>query len=519
MNNYFVAVGGTGQQVALDYLRLTHLCGIEPANIIIVDSDITADKDKYCIIDRINEFKISDGLFMCKPIPDIFDEKDKTFSDIFKVKNHDQNVLIEGVLSLFFRKNELEHTDISKGMFGIPREGATAIISKLILDMKESHEQKKAKKRENVYITIKELIGKINGDSRIVICGSVCGGTGAGGVPRVSGFIKKEKREQLSEKNEIDKMKIVILDFLEWFKIQDDGKKIKDVFKNEEEGEKEEKEDIFKDNRNLNNVLKDNASSGVFYLKNELANDVEACVFFGLENLLIVDPQNIGSQQEKRHLITLLAAITANNSFNSPLEKNKDGEMTLSIFPDKNSFYGYVIPDTGLTPDDIDVNLPEDKEVTIGQIIESFKVFVEFLKFTKNYFESGPPKFSFTPWYVIPNNLRKVLNRKAIKKELLVEKIEEKIVFCEKIIAISFTNKNKKDEKGWFTELCDKSSETDPGTFKFDNKKIKEPSLILKMPVFSKCIESLSFEGKKEDEIVDQIIKGIRITINSKFLK
>jgi len=65
-----------------------------------------------------------------------------------------------------------------------------------------------------------------------------------------------------------------------------------------------------------------------------------------------------------------------------------------------------------MTPAQIKVNLPDGEkviEVGLDNIMKMANATVDFLKSFENYITDGPPGFSFTPWLVVPENLRKAI--------------------------------------------------------------------------------------------------------------
>ena len=65
MSNFFVAVGGTGQMVALAYFRLAKLCGFKKsAYTYIMDSDIDGD-----VSQDLMQLLGEESIPVIKPIP------------------------------------------------------------------------------------------------------------------------------------------------------------------------------------------------------------------------------------------------------------------------------------------------------------------------------------------------------------------------------------------------------------------------------------------------------------------
>lgn len=206
-----------------------------------------------------------------------------------------------------------------------------------------------------------ELIAGIKENSNVVVCGSLAGGTGAGVLPILAKYIKQERGSSVK-----------IVGFLKWFEL-DDNAKAEDIYKASEHT----------DDRRINDILEVNTESGFCYLMDKISKDIDSCVLLGLDDLFKVKSEDVGKQKEKRHLITLIAAVISNNFFY--------GKHL------KNDIYGYHIPEEGLHPYNVDVFLPNEMKITIDKVFMLNKAMISFLKLIEDYLEKGIPKLPFPP--------------------------------------------------------------------------------------------------------------------------
>ena len=451
MSNFFVAVGGTGQMVALAYFRLAKLCGFKkPAYTYIMDSDIDGD-----VSQDLMQLLGEESVPVIKPIPRA--DNIETFRDIFSNSEYDDN--IQPVLPLLFTTEELD-THIRKGMYGRPPVGSTCLSVKM----------KNIENRQGSDTALSRLITALREGqtNNVVICGSLFGGTGAGGIPTLAKYIRREVGPGI---------KITIIDLLRWFWLPEQTHKSHD------------------------SMLKHNAESGVCYLQDKIADSVNACVLLGLEEPVERTYEEIGKQTEKINFINLIAAIIANNSFNVAEYK--------SLFPNEHSIYSYVVPDNGLKASNIKVLMPiRNNTVKLHEIIMLSRAVEKFLGFFEKYIYSGPPGFSFTPSLAIPSKL--IIAIKRSSSEVTCNEVYDKV-------------KEKREEYHdmleWFKNLKDSP------VFETDHTEITgtkyQENLKYPMPFLRKWINGIDDFGKEvnnAEEFVDQMIKQLRVTINEMFL-
>lgn len=455
MSNFFIAVGGTGQNIALAYLRLVKSCGIVPADIYLMDSDNGGDISK-----KLREALHQDTIPSISPISK---RKNITyFRNIFKDAEYQDN--IDTALSLLFTDEQLD-IEVSKGMYCCPPVGASALHEKfkrLSNDSKDSDWDK----------SLNTLITDINAKSpgKVVICGSVCGGTGAGGVPTISQHLKQQFGNNVQ---------ILIIDFLRWFYI--------------------------KERQDYNEMLERNQESGVFYLEDKIAREIDACVLLGTELPVKTDYRDIGSQTEIVHFINLIGAVIANNFFNV---NNYD-----ALFPVPNKFYSYIIPDKGLDASKLEVMF-DGRTMAINKVLKIVTAIEKLLKFFENYINGGLPGFSFTPWLTVPENLKRAIISLMMNQGWNVK------ATCEKIYKqVEQERKYHEELKEWFEKLASSGefiiggNETEITADSY-KKIIENP-----MPFFRECINDSDISGVKDvKELVDKTIKEMRKKIDELYL-
>ena len=363
MANFLVAIGGTGQMAALAYVRLAKLCGFQPARIYLLDRDIAGP-----LSEKLEEVSGQGKLPAISPIrPD-----ERTFREIF---GRPPTNKVASVLSVLFSEEQLE-TEIRDGMYSRPSVGSTAFMAKIVLGSQEDQQ-------------LQRLIQLLNGRGhRVVICGSVMGGTGAGGVPTLAKYIRQK---MTNDHIPAHANFITIIDFIKWFKIDDDG---------------------------INRQLDRNAQSGIFYLKDTIAQFVDACVLLGMDNPddKMEPNRKIGEQEEIKHFINLIAASIIANTFHIHEYQKLFETPNEPYMP--HEVYGYNIPDHGLRPADIKIYLPDDTTpnapsiVSLKDIIMLARGTAAYLGAFAQYFQDGPPKTFLIPRDVaIPSSLQQAFER------------------------------------------------------------------------------------------------------------
>ena len=466
-NNFLIAVGGSGQMIALAYFRLAKLCSFEePANLYVMDSDFVGKNEVTKMLSKLLDKK---RITTIKPIP-----QDTNYDSFYKIFHDNKNAAfvnnIDNVLKLLFTQDELDKIDIGKGMYGKPPVGSTCLnvkISNIETD-------------KNVNDPLIKLVNDISrSNSKVVICGSLFGGTGAGGVPTLAKYIRDKVGPDVE---------ITIIDLMRWFHLSQDQKVSEEA------------------------RLRYNEESGIYYLKDKIAEYVDACVLLGPKTTTEREHEDVGEQTEKSNYINLVAAVIANNAFNST-------EIT-DMFEDQQSIYCYAIPeDRALKAADIDVILPmqnteddaEQNTVKLNEIIQLAKATNVFLGFLEKYiYEGKVPIFSFFPSLTVPSNLRKAEKRWGtgfLKK--VHGKVKERKEYYAKIL-------------DWFEILTEKdsyeTSETEI-TAGIYEKTVKSPMPFMRQWINKMEIDNSGKQVNTAEEFVDQMIKELRLMINSKFIE
>ncbi len=366
MGNFFIAIGGTGQMAALAYLRLSKLAGFEPAEIYLMDCDNSGP-----ITQKLKDVLGKDTIPTIRPLPN--DQNIENFRSAFQ-NQEDSN--LNDLLSVVFTKQQLD-THVASGMYAKPPVGSSMLMEK-IRRVREGSETD-----DDLQTLINSITGRAGSRNRVVINGSVMGGTGAGGVPTLAKYISNHVKGNAE---------LTIVDFLKWFHIPT--------------------------HPNTDAELERNAQSGIYYLQDKLANDVDACVLLGLDQAQDLEYQGVGEQEECRHFINLVAGVIINNAFQASNYQ--------TLFPTPNAVYAYVMPENGFGPEqdrDMIITLPNGKDVMLTRIIMMKRAVSVFMGKLADYLDGGPSFFSFTPSLAVPKQLGQSLDQLAevnskSKKEL-----------------------------------------------------------------------------------------------------
>jgi hypothetical protein len=349
MANFFIAVGGTGQMVALAYWRLHQLMPwLEAAKMYHIDKD------------TIEHFTNVVPSTFIDPLPA---QAGATVYDHFNDPTH--NKMCDDILDTLFTSSE-QKTEIKTGMYGHPPVGSSVIIDRL--------------RTGNDGILAELLSGNPNspspylkdgGQHTVVICGSAMGGTGAGGVPSIAQYID----QQLA--NNRANIKIYVFYFLKHFELPAAGAK------------------------NINSdQITTNAKSGMCYLTDKIAKGADGCLMMGLNVSPIRRYEDVGGQTEQSHALHILAAMYAHwvcRGGTFPAKHNAHGI--------ENDWHddGFVAKNIG-----IEVLLKNGKTVGLDRLIQ-LNVAVRAFLIRLSRFINPPPKFAFVP--PIPRELRRALKR------------------------------------------------------------------------------------------------------------
>jgi len=471
--NHIIAVGGTGQMIALAYLKLARLCGYKDrdiAEIHIVDSDDTGDTctqiQKYLhkTEDALNEGAVA-------PVPT--QENLGRFEEIFD--DPPNNNIINKILPLLFTQKDL-NVEVQNGMWGRPSVGSACMSIKTnppgeILDP-----------------DILRLRVSVNqAGNKVVICGSLFGGTGAGAIPTLARFLRAGP--------DGDAINISIVCLLKWFSISSD--------ENAGEGGKNYVDDT---------SLKQNSSAGVFYLKDKITQDVDACTILGPGDPVKREFEPVGMQKEKAYFINLLAAIITNNSLNATNLSDVFGpirEQKMYCYTTGNDDNGNQMLKAG----SVDVFLPggSNKTIKLHEIVEASMEVAEILGYLKNYIYSGYKSFSFTPSFTGPRWLLKAFDSNTNMEvyNLVVKKLNDLKVLIKWYNSLDNTGKGSQP----FFSAEQNKIETSMGKY---NKVKGNPMKFLRQWVNNIAGTS---DGSTEEELVDLMVNELRERINKKFME
>ncbi|MBI4303853.1 MAG: hypothetical protein HY665_05900 [Chloroflexi bacterium] len=182
MSRVLIAVGGTGQEIALACLRLCHMAGIEPPLIVIVDSDQgTGRRDPPTRTDELQRFKVffkqtwgQEFVDFVTPFAQNVPGRPlKTLRGLFSPAG-ETPPLIQDLLFLLFSPSQ-QGTGISDGFHGKPTVGSVAVA-----DYMEETEFKQQ------FLDRLSTLTEPKSPHFIVLAGSTTGGTGPGTIPPLS---------------------------------------------------------------------------------------------------------------------------------------------------------------------------------------------------------------------------------------------------------------------------------------------------------------------------------------------
>lgn len=108
MAHFFIAVGGSGQDAALCYLRLARLCEFEPAPVWIIDADRIGETSQQFAILGLREQR---GVYFVDPFP-VLGGNQKLFRDLL-----DDSPEARKVLGVLFTPDQAD-VPIRQGMYG-----------------------------------------------------------------------------------------------------------------------------------------------------------------------------------------------------------------------------------------------------------------------------------------------------------------------------------------------------------------------------------------------------------------
>jgi len=351
MGNFFIAVGGTGQMVAVAYWKLQQLIPwCKPAEMYYMDRDPITNLT--AIIPSIKDID---------PLPEGI-TSDTDFCDYFYDPANPE--LTSNILNCLFTGEE-QRTPIHTGMYGRPPVGASMIKARFLATAADSGRADQD--------SFADLVNTLNDGNRhiVCICGSAKGGTGAGGVPSTAQYIDQKLQVGGNRAN----VRIYVFYFLKHFTLtlpggEGNGPSI------------------------INDQIRRNAESGMCYLKDEIAKGVDGTLLLGLDSAPQRNYQEVGVQSEQCEFLHLLAAVQLQRVF---LGEEFPGNLC-----------GYAIPEGGLPLNNLTVRLPNNNQVGLGNLLKLNEAVAELLLLFKKLIDPLPG-FSFVS--ALPRNFEKILSR------------------------------------------------------------------------------------------------------------
>ncbi len=284
MSPYFFAVGGTGQTVLLNYLRLAFIAGFRPAPHYVIDADVAGP-----LTESIAQFASLTGGDRSEATPYIV-----PFPHLARKDSSNARVLADGggteidhVLHAFFSEQELR-ADPHHGFFGMPAV-ASAIAAKKIHLVESASDFGGDGEFKNVAETLKRQETK-----SVAFVGSNYGGTGAGVMPTFARYFKR-----LAPSHN----RITVLCLLPWFQLRVSENPTRD----DEPTIRHEQ-------------LIRNSRGGLAYYGDAFRQGIDEFVFLGRSDFEDrAYSRAYGDQPEHQHPINLLAALMIHESLTAEL--------------------------------------------------------------------------------------------------------------------------------------------------------------------------------------------------------
>ncbi|MEM4724327.1 MAG: hypothetical protein QXP01_04890 [Candidatus Hadarchaeum sp.] len=196
MADLLIAVGGTGQHVALAVSRLVFLGALPRMELAVVDADDSRELPTSLrtfgntVVRGYTEHPLINGDRIYPPF-DKAAKQDPKFYELFLTPQSDQ--LEKDIFDLFFEKDSADHS-VKEGMFGCPSVGATIF----------AHNEK---------TQLGPVFERANLAEQIFVAGSMVGGTGAGIIHQLVRALHPLPK------------RIYGLIFLRWFRVPSTEKK------------------------------------------------------------------------------------------------------------------------------------------------------------------------------------------------------------------------------------------------------------------------------------------------------
>jgi hypothetical protein len=363
MSTHLVAIGGSGQDVALCYLRLAVLCGFTPASVWILDADLEGDVSK--------SFKDLVGLHSnwsheyLDPYPTSVNKVGATLVDVLAA-TAPRSAEALGVLFT----DPQQRLPVKKGMWGRPAVGAATIAAKLA-------EVERSGNQDTKFAMFVEQL-RLVGDQRVMLTGSAFGGTGSGGVPALARYLRSQERSGGTT--------IGALVLTPWFHLLPPV----DVAKRSQFDPDQD-------------IIERNGSGWVAFFRDDLRKHMNRLILAGLRREKPATRPFAGSvkQPEHKHFFTLFCAHLLHQDL-----------VTAQIGPAVGEIKSYYC--NPAAPIDI-AALPVRRSsgtVALGQCVKEMNAMMEFLRAFVKYLDPLPKigaLFPLFPSVEVPAWLRRTL--------------------------------------------------------------------------------------------------------------
>lgn len=219
MSKTIIAVGGTGQEIALACLRMAHLANIELPFVILIDADqgsggntgLRTRTEELQDLERFlkTAYGLPKLLALAKPLANNI--KARNLSDMASLFASAGKVSgpVGSVLSVLFAEKQ-QRTSIVDGFHGQPTVGAVAVCDQFLHARPDDGDH---------VLQIVEERTRPGEAHFVVLAGSTTGGTGPGTIPPLS----KKLIEWRSSRHPERSIEVSGLVQLQWFEPREDG--------------------------------------------------------------------------------------------------------------------------------------------------------------------------------------------------------------------------------------------------------------------------------------------------------
>jgi hypothetical protein len=211
------AVGGTGQEIALACLRLSHMAGLEMPRVFVFDSDSDTQRSERTDVPTRSEALKEVGRLIAKytnhdPVnfvePIERELHTENIRSLFSPFNQTSGAVLD-LLALLTTRDQRERTRITEGFHGQPQVGAIVFADAVEKDRLRSF-----------LAALDEETAKPAVNHSVAIVGGTAGGTGPGVMPVLAEKIERWRRE-LNDLDRKQRINISMLVHLPWFQLVD----------------------------------------------------------------------------------------------------------------------------------------------------------------------------------------------------------------------------------------------------------------------------------------------------------